>query len=227
VDQLSTESQDIPLVIFRAQVHLPCFRYHLREGSRPFRMHVKNHGIPRKIKDTWRSQETFRISYGAALAPSFRDPFRRLDFLSTLLSSRARRPSNRGYLQIPRLWRIVTARRRAGKRFELSRVMWDRLWGGVRNGSIGWINERIPASDLSRENARHECGTLWCVRGTVVCTLNSVGTPHPHSVAVGRVPLCATSCTCTHTTTWHVGVLRHEGEQAELVGTGRRIGTGM
>lgn len=34
-------------------------------------------------------------------------------------------------------------------------------------------------NDLSRENARHECGTLWCVRGTVVCTLNSVGTPHP------------------------------------------------
>lgn len=30
----------------------------------------------------------------------------------------------------------------------------------------------MPGGDLSRENARHECGTLWCVRGTVVRTLH-------------------------------------------------------
>lgn len=28
----------------------------------------------------------------------------------------------------------------------------------------------MPTGDLSRENARHECGTLRCVRGTVVRT---------------------------------------------------------
>lgn len=34
-------SQGAPLVILRAQVHPPCFRYHFRESSRPFRMYRK------------------------------------------------------------------------------------------------------------------------------------------------------------------------------------------
>ncbi|KAL0109195.1 hypothetical protein PUN28_014347 [Cardiocondyla obscurior] len=57
------------------------------------------------IKDTWRSQETFRISCGAALAPLSRDPFRRSNLLSVLLSSRTRRrwPAVAVRLRIPRL----------------------------------------------------------------------------------------------------------------------------
>lgn len=74
--------------------------------------------------------------------------------------------------------------------------------------------------DLSQENARHECGTLWCVRGTVVRTLNSVGTPHPHSGAVRRS--CATVCGYVHVHPHNHatrGRVEARGGTVELVGT--------
>lgn len=120
--------------------------------------------------------------------PSFRDLFRRSDFLLTLLSSRARRPKQ------SRLFSNSVSLTRSDDSMRVNvsnhRATRDQpLRRGCGTESIVQIDTRIPAGDLSRENARHECGTLWCVRGTVVCTLNSVGTPHPHSVAVavGRV----------------------------------------
>ena len=63
----------------------------------------------------------------------------------------------------------------------------------------------MPVGDLSRENARHECGTLWCVRGTVVRTLGSVGsTLHSHrscfTFARACVCLhCMCTCACSRT----------------------------
>lgn len=215
INQLSAGSQLVSLVIFRAQAHLLYSRHHPQGGTRPLWTFEKNHGALREIKDTRYSQNTFHISYQAALVPSSHlDFLRRSDLPRILPSSRPPDSSNHVLSLNSRLWRAPTS-----KRLELSQDTREQPWRreGLRDRSIdrsiGRIDRRIPAGNLSRENARHECGTLWCVRGTVVRTLNSVGTPHPHSVAaaVGRAPLCATTCTCTHTATWHVGVLKHEG----------------
>lgn len=52
----------------------------------------------------------------------------------------------------------------------------------------------MPLGDLSRENARHECGTLWCVRGTVVRTLGSVGsTLHSHRSCFTFARVCVSA----------------------------------
>lgn len=55
-----------------------------------------------------------------------------------------------------------------------------------------------------------ECGTLWCVRGTVVRTLQLCR--YSASALRCRVPLCEATRACTHTVARHVGVLGREGE---------------
>lgn len=59
-----------------------------------------------------------------------------------------------------------------------------------------------------------ECGALWCIRGTVVCTLNSLGAPHPHSTTLGAcVPVTLYTDTCPPREFVLVSLVRGRGRQ--------------
>lgn len=104
-----------------------------------------------------------------------------------------------------------------------------------RAGSIG--GTEMPVGDLSRENARHECGTLWCVRGTVVRTLGSMGStlePSWQFYVHVCMYVCMCVCACPRTRlcadctpTCRVGVFvcslrEREGEKQRGVGRTKR-----
>lgn len=118
----------------------------------------------------------------------------------------------------------------------------------LRNSRFPRLGGGNGDADLSRENARHECGTLWCVRGTVVRTLHgSMGSTleppwrlfHVHvSPRVRYIPTCVCAYACKYVRApvahprAHVGVLvfvcvqREREREGGSRGIGRTKGDG-
>lgn len=206
VNQLDQLLTDLKIFfILCAQIHLLCFRYHLREGIRPFRMYVKNHGVRGRSKTRGALKKHF-VSHMELLLPLLP-----AILFNDRIFSRSCFHLARGDRAIAIIFefRVFDAswRRRASKRFELSRDARSILKRGA--GSIGRIDERIPGGrSIVRERkawvrnavvytrhcrlypqlCRYSASALRCRGGRSCATVCDFVHVHPHNhVTRGRV----------------------------------------
>lgn len=152
-DELRSESRCIRLVTHRTQIYLLHFRYHLRGGSRPFRMIRGESRHP--TVDQRHVALTKNISYliwgcpRPFLPRSFSPIGFSLDlaFISRAETEQSRLSSNS---TTSLTFAFATTAREQTFRTVAGHEINPRE--GVQDGSIGWIDEKVPAGrSIARE----------------------------------------------------------------------------